>query len=211
VVGVITIVGGRGLICELPEVRCGEYPGDVIVDLEGSVHDQGARFVITVKPRARVTRHVVNRLMINGAPSRTMIGLGELEGEAVVRGINGENYGVRLGDSVVIYGRPLSVYLIHKPRLVVEELLTLTNSTGTRVDEVIDSITKAILSERRSRRISMVLAQLEEVAYGKGDPSNLPTHILDALASVGALRGGQVDQALMRRIMEGVKSRVYPR
>jgi len=206
----IIIVGGRGAICDLQEVKCGAYPGDIIVDLEGSSPIEG-KFILTVKPWVKVVREAVGRIMVGGVALRSIVGLGELEGDGVVRGVSGENYGVIIDGRVVVYGRPLITYLIHEPQLVVEELLAMANLTRPTVgiNDVIESIVRAILSERRSRRVSMILSQLEDIAYGRGDPGKLPAHILDSLINVGALEGGEVDRVLMRRIIEEVKARVY--
>ncbi len=209
---------GLGRNCVGGEVlSCGDANGSsVIIDLDGSLKslDVKAQLIITARPEplVPVRRYVIDEIAVGNSVMRTLVGLGELEGDVVIRGVRGEAFGISLGGKVVLFARPLLIYLIHDPEPLINELkLLLSNASPVvSVDYVVKELASLIISERRSRRASRTMAYLEELLQG-GDISRLPPYILDLLISVGAVRGNEVNRELIERIVNDVKSRIYPR
>ncbi len=160
-----------------------------------------------------IKRYVVDEIAIGNSVLRTLIGLGELEGDAVIKGVRGEVFGVSLGGKVILFARPLLIYLVHDPEPLINELkLLLSNAPppGISVEDVVRELTSLIISERRSKKVSRTLAYLEEFLQDN-DVSKLPPYILDLLTSVGAVQGDRVNRELIERIINEVKARIYPR
>lgn len=164
------------------------------------------------EPFVPVKRYVVDEIMVGNSTLRTLIGLGELEGDAVIKGVKGEAFGVSLGGKVILFAKPLLIYLIHDPEPLINELKFLLSNAppSVSIDDVVKELASLIISERRSKRVSRTLAYLEELAQD-GDAGKLPPYILDLLSSVGAVQGDRVNKELIERIMSEVRARIYPR
>ncbi len=188
----------------------------VIIDLSGGLKnlDIRAQLIITQRPESFVSikRRVIGEVIVGNTVLRTLIGLGELSGDAVIKGTKGETFGVLLNGKVILFARPLLIYLLHDPEPLMNEVKLLLNSTqsSVSVDDVVKELVSMVISERRSKKVSRTLAYLEEFLQD-GDASRLPPYILDALASVGAVQGDSVNRKLIERIISEVRARVYPR
>ncbi|WP_069807066.1 hypothetical protein [Vulcanisaeta thermophila] len=199
-------------------ISCGGA-GDsrVVIDLLGNVKsllNSQSQLIITVNPSdlIRVKREVVGRIAVNGRPLRSIIGLGELDGEAVIKGVNGEAFGVRYGDKVILYATPLFLYLTHNHEVLVSEVRSLLDNVPVSVgiEDAVRELSSIIISERRSKRVSRTLALLEDLLQD-GSIDEIPPYVMDILVSAGVVDGGNVNRDLLRRLVEEVKSRVYPR
>ncbi|GAB6943923.1 hypothetical protein [Vulcanisaeta sp. JCM 14467] len=198
-------------------ISCGDVNGaSIIIDLNGSLKslDVKAQLIVSSKPEpfVPVKRYVVDEIMVGNSTLRTLIGLGELEGDAVIKGVKGEAFGVSLGGKVILFAKPLLIYLIHDPEPLINELKFLLSNAppSVSIDDVVKELASLIISERRSKRVSRTLAYLEELAQD-GDAGKLPPYILDLLSSVGAVQGDRVNKELIERIMSEVRARIYPR
>ncbi|BDR91779.1 hypothetical protein [Vulcanisaeta souniana] len=187
-----------------------------IIDLNGGLRnlDIKAQLIITQGPEAfaSVKRRIIGEVAVGSMVLRTLIGLGELNGDVVIKGTKGEAFGVSLNGKVILFARPLLIYLLHDPEPLVNEVKLLLNSTqsGVSVDDVVKELVSMVISERRNKKVSRTLAYLEEFLQD-GDIGRLPPYILDALASVGAVQGNSVNRELIERIINEVRARVYPR
>lgn len=189
-----------------------------IIDLKGdgvkpfiSTH---AQLIITVNPSDLITikRPIVDRIVINGNPLRSIVGLGELDGEAVIYGVNGEVFGIKYGDKVILYASPLLLYLVHDSEVLISEIKSLLDNVplGMNINDAIKELASLIISERRSKRVSKTLALLEDLLQG-GSIDELPPYVIDILISIGVISNGKVNRELLSKIIEDVKSRVYPK
>ncbi len=215
----VAVLGLGGRNCVGNEVfSCGDASdASVIIDLYGSLKslDVKAQLIVSTSPEPLVTvkRYVVDEIAIGNTVLRTLIGLGELEGDAVIKGVRGgEVFGVSLGGKVILFARPLLIYLIHDPEPLINELKLLLNNAppGISVEDVVRELASLVISERRSKKVSRTLAYLEEFLQDN-DVSKLPLYILDLLTSVGAVQGDRVNRELIERIINEVKARIYPR
>ncbi|MFB6470536.1 MAG: hypothetical protein TU36_004795 [Vulcanisaeta sp. AZ3] len=198
-------------------IKCGEVGNaEAIIDLNGSLKnlDVKARLIISEDPRSlvNVRRSVINEIVVSGVRLRSLVGLGELEGEPVVRGVGDEVFGVSIGDKVVVFAKPLMLSLIHDQENLINEIKLLLNTTQSNVsiDYAVKELVNLIISERRSKRVSKTLAYLEELLQD-GDVSRVPPYILDILTAVGVVTNDTVNRALLERVVGEVRSRVYPR
>ena len=212
----VTVLGLRGCVGN-DLVSCGDVNGSsVIIDLDGSLKSLSvkAQLIVSARPEALVPvkRHVVDEIAVGNSVLRTLIGLGELDGDAVIRGVKGEAFGVSVNGKVILFAKPLLIYLIHDLEPLVNELKLLLNSAppSVSVDDVVRELVSLVISERRSRKVSRTLAYLEELLQD-GDVSRLPPYILDLLSSVGAVQGDGVNRELIEKIVGEVRSRIYPR
>jgi hypothetical protein len=189
---------------------------DVIIDLSGMLKDLNvnAQLIISSNPEGliNIRRRVVGEIVVGGTILRTIIGLGELVGEPVIRGTRGEVFGVSVNGKVVLFARPLMINLLHDRESLINELRLLLNNAPPPVDinKAINELVSLVLSERRSRKVSRTLAYLEGLLQD-GDVDKLPPYIVDLLTSVGAIRDGKVDRGLVEKLIMEVKSRIYPR
>ncbi|GAB6947119.1 hypothetical protein JCM16161A_12490 [Vulcanisaeta sp. JCM 16161] len=209
---------GLGRNCIPNEVFSCEYDGDanVIIDLIGSLKSLSVKAQLIVssnpEPLVQVKRRVVDEIAIGNSVLRTLIGLGELDGDAVIKGVRGEAFGVSVSGKVVLFARPLLIYLVHDSEPLINELKLLLNNAppSVSIEDVIRELASLIISERRSKKVSRTLAYLEEFLQDN-DVSKLPPYILDLLTSVGAVQGDRVNRELIERIINEVKTRIYPR
>lgn len=211
---------GLGRNCIPNEVFSCEDTDDatVIIDLIGGLRSLNVKAQLVVssnpEPLVPVKRRVVDEIAIGNSVLRTLIGLGELDGDAVIKGVRGgEVFGVSVSGKVVLFARPLLIYLVHDPEPLINELkLLLSNAPppSVSIEDVVKELASLIISERRSKKVSRTLAYLEEFLQD-GDVSRLPPYILDLLTGVGAVQGDRVNRELIERIIGEVKARIYPR
>ncbi|WP_054856716.1 hypothetical protein [Vulcanisaeta sp. JCM 16159] len=209
---------GLGRNCIPNEVFSCEDTNDtaVIIDLIGGLRSLNVKAQLIVssnpEPLVPVKRRVVDEIAIGNSVLRTLIGLGELDGDAVIKGVRGEVFGISVSGKVVLFARPLLIYLVHDPEPLINELkLLLSNAPpSVSIDDVVKELVSLIISERRSKKVSRTLAYLEEFLQD-GDVGRLPPYILDLLTSVGAVQGDRVNRELIERIISEVKARIYPR
>ncbi|WP_243677853.1 hypothetical protein [Vulcanisaeta distributa] len=128
----------------------------------------------------------------------------------LLRVLGGEVFGVSVSGKVVLFARPLLIYLIHDPEPFINELkLLLSNAPpSVSIEDVVKELASLIISERRSKKVSRTLAYLEEFLQDN-DVGKLPPYILDLLTSVGAVQGDRVNRELIERIISEVKARIY--
>ncbi len=212
----VIVVGGKGGLRTFKTLdECKEVKADVIIDLKGECEDINARLIITVNPKGLVEpiERGVRRILIGGTSLRALIGLGVLNGNQIfAHDENGRAVGVMAGNTGVLYARPLSMYLVHYPRALLDELRIILSRLGDHevdLGRVIDEIVGIVLDERRSKRISKTLALLE-MAIQEGVSTEFPAYIADLLERAGVIENGRINRELLARIVEEVKARVYP-
>ncbi|MGC8607727.1 MAG: hypothetical protein ACP5GZ_07900 [Vulcanisaeta sp.] len=214
----VTVLGlGRDCVSN-DEFNCnGNVDGaTVIIDLNGSLKSLNTRaqLIISSKPESivPVKRYFIDEIIVGNTVLRTLIGLGELSGDAVIKGTKGEALGVSLNGKVILFAKPLLIYLLHDQEPLINELkLLLSNAkSGVSISDAVDELASLIISERRSKKVSRTLAYLEEFLQD-GNVSKLPPYIVDILMSVGAVEGDNINRELIERIISEVKTRIYPR
>ncbi len=189
---------------------------NAVIDLSGELKTLNvkAQLIITSNPQGLVTvkRQVIDEVMVGGAVLKSIIGLGELEGEAVIKGVRGETFGISVNGRVILFARPLMIYLLHDQETLINEVKLLLNNApvSINISDAVNELASLIISERRSKKVSRTLAYLEELLQD-GDVSKLPPYIADILTSVGAVRDDGIDRELIEKIINEVKARIYPR
>lgn len=214
----VTILGlGRSCVSN-DAFNCNGNVNDttVIIDLNGSLKSLNTRaqLIISSKPESIVPikRYFVDEIIVGNTVLRTLIGLGELDGDAAIKGTKGKALGVLLNGKVILFARPLLIYLLHVQEPLINELKLLLSNTqsGVSISDVVNELVSLIISERRSKKVSRTLAYLEEFLQD-GDISKLPPYIVDILMNAGAVEGDNVNRELIERIISEVKARIYPR
>lgn len=199
-------------------IVCNNVQGSrAIIDLVGNAEQfvsSRAQLIITVDPGnlVKVKRTIVGKIGINGNPLRSIVGLGELEGEVVIHGVNGEVFGVKHGDKVILYATPLLLYLVHNREVLISEVKSLLDNVpvGMGINDAVRELVSIIISERRNKRVSRTLALLEDLLQG-GSIDELPPYVEDILMNAGVISNNGVNRELLGKIMEEVRSKVYPR
>ena len=197
---------------------CKEVSNDVVIELENGLDKVNTRnsIIITSRPEKyglKIVRESIGRLVIGSKVLNSLITLYEVEnGKVVLRNDHNVGVGVEVENNVIISARPLNLYLNHYPKLLIEELSIIQNLMhGSNFNNIIDTIVNTVLNERRSRKISSIIAILEEICSGNYEfIEKLPTHILDLLYSYGVVMNNKIKREILQKIINEVKSRVYP-
>ncbi len=198
---------------------CKEVSNDVVIELENNLDkiDAYNSIIITSRPERyglKIVRESIGKLVIGSKILNSLITLYEVEnGKVVLRNDHNIGVGIEVENNVIISARPLNLYLNHYPKLLIEELSIIQNLIhNNNLNNIIDTIVNTVLNERRSRRISSIIAILEEICSGNYEfIEKLPTHILDLLYSYGIVINNEVKKEILQKIINEVKSRVYPK
>ena len=196
----------------------------VVIDLENNYKVE-ANVIITPYPEkyldnSYIQNRITDVLVIDGKLLKTLITTHKLNnGISILSSRSGNVVGIYDLERIIITAKPLNLYLIHRPELLIEDIKILCNYILRKTQLFNDNLSKLaqaiinhIINERRSSKKSKIVNILENICSGRiEDYRKLPTSILDILEEMQISNNSFLLKKILCVVMNRVIEYVYPK